>query len=154
MIRKEALITGAMFTLILYTLSLSLITQAFPAAQKTRTLSSTGSIQIQTSEGIGIYSNYQCSSQLTEIPWGTLVPGESKPVVCYIKNEGTSPITLSLETSNWTPASASNYFTLNWDYTGQQINSGEVAQVTLILSVASNIAGITNFGFDITIIGN
>ena len=154
MVRKEVLITGAMFTLIIYTLSLSLVSQAFPASQKIKTLSSTGSIQIQTSEGIGIYCDYQCNTQLTEVPWGTLVPGESKPVLFYVKNEGSSAITLSLETSNWTPASASNYFTLNWDYNGQQINSGQVLQVTLILSVASNIAGITNFGFDINIIGN
>jgi hypothetical protein len=154
MARKEVLITSAMLTLIIYTLSLSLISQAFPAGQRTKTLSSTGSIQIQTSEGIGIYSDYQCNTPLIEVPWGTLVPGESKPVICYIKNEGSSPITLSLETSNWTPGSASNYFNLNWDYTGQPINSDQVTQVTLILSVASNIAGITNFGFDITIIGN
>ena len=143
-----------MLMLITYTLGLSLVTQAFPASQSSKTLSSAGTIQIQTTAGIGVYSNSQCSTQLTTVSWGTLQPGENQNAICYIKNEGNTPITLSLQASNWSPASAYNYLALNWNYNNQPINPNQVVQVTLTLSVASNIAGITNFGFDITIIGS
>jgi len=154
MLRKESLITGAMLVLITYTLGLSLVTQAFPAGQTSKTFSSTGAIQIQTTAGIGIYSDSQCNTQLSSVAWGTLQPGESKNVICYIKNEGNTPITLALQASNWSPAAAPNYFALSWNYNNQPINPDQVVQVTLTLSVASNINGITTFGFDITIIGS
>jgi len=154
MVSKESIITGAMLMLITYTLGLSLVTQAFPADQASKTLSSSGAIQIQTTAGIGVYSNSQCSTQLNSVSWGTLQPGENQNAICYIKNEGNTPITLTLQASNWSPSSASNYLALSWNYNNQPISPDQVVQVTLTLSVASNIAGITNFGFDITIIGS
>ena len=153
MISKEHIITGAMLMLVTYTLGISLIGQAFPVGQTTRTLSSTGSIQIQTTAGIGIYYDYQGNTALTSVSWGTLQPGGSQAVIFYIKNEGSSATILSLQTSNWNPANASNYLNLNWNYNGQPINVNEVVQITLTISVASNIEGITNFSFDITIVG-
>jgi hypothetical protein len=154
MVKKEALITGAMLMLITYTLGLSLVTQAFPAGQTSQRLSSTGVIQIQTTVGIGIYSDYQCNTQLSSVSWGTLQPGQSNSVICYIKNEGNTQTTLSLQASNWSPASTSNYLALSWNYNNQPISPNQVVQVTLTLSVASNIQGITTFGFDITIVGS
>jgi hypothetical protein len=148
------MITGAMLVLVTYTFGLSLISQAYPAGQTTRTLSSTGSIQIQTSEGIGIYQNFACTTELTTVPWGTLQPGGSQQVVCYIKNEGSSPTTLSLQTDNWTPGTATNYLSLDWDYNGASLNADDVVTVTLTLSVDSGITGITTFGFDIIIAGS
>jgi len=151
---KEYILTTAMILLITYTLSLSLVSQAFTAGQTTKTLSSTGSIQIQTSEGIGIYSNAQGTVSLTSIEWGTLTPGGSNSITCYIKNEGSSPVTLAMQTSDWQPISAQNYITLSWNYNAQSISPNQVVQVTLTLSVNPNIQGITNFGFDITIVGS
>ncbi len=96
MISKEHIITGAMLMLVTYTLGLSLIGQAFPVDQTTRTLSSTGSIQIQTTAGIGIYYDYQGNTALTSVSWGTLQPGGSQAVIIYIKNEGSSATIISL----------------------------------------------------------
>jgi len=154
MVRKEALITGAMLMLITYTLGLSFVTQAFPAGQVSRTFSSSGAIQIQTTTGIGIYSDSQGNTQLSSVSWGTLQPGASQNAICYIRNEGSTPITLSLEVSNWSPGSASNYFALSWNYNNQPINADQVVPITLTLSVASNIDGISTFGFDITVVGS
>ena len=148
------MITGAMLILVTYTFGLSLISQAYPAGQATKTLSSTGSIQIQTTTGIGVYSDSGCNTELTSVPWGSLQPGGSQQVVCYIKNEGTAAATLSLTTDNWTPASASTYIHLTWNYDEQSLSADEVVAVTLTLSVDSNIEGITSFGFDITIAGS
>jgi hypothetical protein len=151
---KEFLITTAMIVLITYTLSLSLVSQAFPAQQATKRLSSAGTIQIQTTAGLGVYSNYQCTSALNALSWGTLTNGENKTTTFYVKNEGNSPTTLSLETSNWYPTSASTYLTLGWNYNNQPINPNQVVQVTLTLSVSPDIQGITNFSFDVTIVGS
>ena len=145
-----------MLILITYTLGLSLVSQAFPAAQTSKTLSSTGSIQIQTTAGIGVYSNFECTIPQTSMSWGTLDPGGSQNVVCYIKNEGSSPSTLSMYASNWDPESlaTSNYLVLSWNYDGHSISPDDSVQVTFTLTVDASIEGITNFSFDITIVGS
>jgi hypothetical protein len=153
MVSKESIITGAMFILITYTLGLSLVSQAFPATQTTQTLSSTGSIQIQTSADIGVYSDPACNNPKTSLPWGTLQPGGSQTQDCYIKNEGNTALTLSLQTTGWNPAAAENYLDLSWDYNGNPIGADAVIHVTFTLSVDAGITGITSFSFDITIVG-
>ena len=156
MVSKESVITGAMLILITYTLGLSLVSQAFPAAQTSKTLSSTGSIQIQTTVGIGVYFNPECTNPQTSMAWGTLEPGSNQNVICYIRNEGNSPSTLSMYASNWNPESlaTSNYLVLSWDYDGHSINPDDSVQVTFTLTVDASIEGITSFSFDITIVGS
>lgn len=151
---KEYIITIAMLGLITYTVGLSLVSQAYPAGQTVRTISSQGSIQIQTSEGICVYSDSGCTSEIAALDWGTLEPGTNHNILVYIKNEGDSPVTLSLETSNWIPSAASNYLTVNWNYYNQVINPGSATFVSLTLTVDPSIEGIDNFGFDISIIAN
>lgn len=151
---KESIITGAMIILVTYTMGLSLVSQAFPAGQTTATFSNTGTIQIQTTEGIGVYQDAQCSTPLTSLSWGTLQPGENQDITFYIKNEGTSSTTLDLNDSNWDPTVAQDYLSLDWNYDMQPINPNESVQITLTLSVASNIEGITGFSFDVTIVGS
>jgi hypothetical protein len=148
---KEAIITVSMITLIIYTLTLSLVGQAFPAQQTTKTLSSTGTIK---TVGVGVYTTAQFTTAVTSIPWGTLEPGASQDFACYIRNEGNAPSTLTLSTSNWSPSTAPNYLTLSWDYNGQLINPGSAIKVTFTLNVNAGITGITTFGFDITIVGS
>ena len=153
MVNKESIITSAVIILITYTLGLSLVSQAFPAEQTSKTLSNAGSIQIQTTANIGIYSNAACTTSLTSLSWGTLEAGENKNLQCYIKNEGDMPLTLSLQTSDWTPTEAENYIDLTWNYDSNPIAEGSVIQITFTLSVSPDIGGITDFGFDITIVG-
>ena len=152
MVNREAIITTSVIVLIAYTMSLSLVSQAYPAAQTAKTLSASGNIQIQASPGIGIYLNDQATSPLTSLNWGTLAPGQNQNITMYIKNEVNTPITLSLQTSNWNPTSAQNYLILTWNYNDQTINPDQTQQITLTLQVNPNITGITNFSFDITIL--
>jgi len=155
MVSKESIITGAMLILITYTLGLSLVSQAFPATQTGKTLSSTGSIQIQTTYGIGVYSDFGCTTPRTSMSWGTLEPGGSQNVICYIKNEGSAATTLSMYASNWDPESlaTSNYLVLSWNYDSNPIDPDAVVQITFTLTVSPDITGITTFSFDITIVG-
>ena len=150
---KEFMITGAMLLLITYTLSLSLVNQAFPVGQSSATFSSAGAIQIQTTTGIGVYSDSQANTPLTSVSWGTLQPGGSQSVILNIKNEGSSATTLSLESSNWSSTTAETYLGLSWNYNGNPINPDAVVQSTLTLTVDANIQGVENFNFDITIVG-
>lgn len=151
MASKESIITGAIIILITYTLGLSLVSQAFPATQTSRKLSSAGSIQ--TTAEIGVYSNFQCTNPLTSLSWGTLEPGGSQAIVCYIKNEGTSALTLSMYPSGWDPTEAADYLTLSWNYNGNPISPDASVQVTFTLFVDENIEGISSFSFDVNIVG-
>jgi hypothetical protein len=152
MVTKEKIIAVTVMLLISYTISLSFVSQAFPAAQTSKTLTSSGSIQIQTSTGIEIYQDSGCTTSLSSVSWGTLVPGESQQYPIYVRNEGNTPITLSLDTSDWTPWSASQYLSLSWNYNNQEIGEDQMVPILLTLNVDSDISGIDNFSFEINIV--
>ena len=109
-----------------------------------------GTIQIQTA-GVVAYRDFACTTGVSEVAWGSLAPGSSSTNTFYLKNEGTTSLTLSLDTTSWNPTSAPNYMTLSWDYNGQTIAPDQVIQVTLTLSVSQGINGINYFGFEIMI---
>jgi hypothetical protein len=130
--------------------AMGVLVSALGALVSTRTISSTGSI---TAVGIGVYSDSGCTTVLTSISWGALSPGATTTRTIYLKNNGTIPVTLTMATGNWNPASASNYITLAWDKQNYVLPAGSTVQAVLTLTVFSSISGITNYGFDITITG-
>jgi hypothetical protein len=115
-----------------------------------RTVSNSGNVK---AVGVGVYWNFACTNETTSINWGSLDPNTTKSYTVYIKNNGTIPVTLSLTKSNWNPASASTYLTLNWNCTNYLLGNGGVAAGVLTLTVSPSISGIASFSFDITIIG-
>jgi hypothetical protein len=124
--------------------------QPVPNYPTTETISNVGSLK---TIGIGAYWDENLTAKVNLIDWGTLEPGAQKSFLIYFQNEGNSAVTLSQSTSNWNPSAAATYLTLNWDYNGQTIEADKNLQVTLTLSVSANITGITNFGFDIIVVG-
>ena len=146
--RKEGIVAGAAVTLVLYALTLSLLSSAMSATSTSRTLSNSGSVK---GIGVGIYQYSNCTSPVTSFNWGILDPGASINKTVYIRNEGNAPATLSKTQSNWSPSNASSYITLNWNYAGQSLSVNQVIQVRFTLVVSSSISGITNFSFDIII---
>lgn len=150
--RKELIITSSVLILVTCTLTLLLVTQVFPAGQTSVTLSSTGSIQ--TTEGIGVYSNFACTAPKTTIEWGSLEKGGNSNVVIYVKNEGDSPLTLSFMASDWTPSNAPEFLSISWDYDNQPLSPGDSVQITFTLSVDPDIQGISTFGLNLYLIGN
>lgn len=103
---------------------------------------------------VGVYWDSGCTNEVTSIDWGVVEVGATENVVVYIKNEGSAQMTLSLATEDWTPAIASTYINLSWDYEGAVIDVDGVIQVTLSLSVSDLIEGVTNFSFNIVITGS
>ena len=102
---------------------------------------------------IDVYGDAACTQVISSVGWGEIEAGSSKTRVVYVKNNGDDGVSLSLLTENWDPVGASNYLQLSWDYDGSTIVSGEVRQITLVLSVSSSAGGLS-FSFDIVIIGS
>lgn len=129
---------------------MSVVLSAFGALVATQRITNTGNI---TAIGVGVYSDSACTNVLSSIGWGTLNPGTATNYTLYVKNNGNIPVTLTMTTGNWTPASASSNITLAWNRQNYALSSGAVVQAVLTLTVASGISGITDFSFDITITG-
>jgi hypothetical protein len=124
--------------------------QPAPNYPTTKTISNVGSLK---TIGIGAYWDANLTDKVNWIDWGTLEPGAQKSLLMYFHNEGNSAVTLSESTSNWNPSLAASYLTLSWDYSGQTIEADKNLQVTLTLSVSASITGVTNFSFDIIVVG-
>ena len=103
---------------------------------------------------IDVYGDAACTQVLSSVGWGEIEAGSAVIRVIYVKNSGDVGGSLSLLTENWSPAGASDYIQLSWDYDGSTIVSGEVRQITLTLSVSPSAGGIASFSFDIVIIGS
>jgi hypothetical protein len=101
--------------------------------------------------GVAVYWDHSCANEVTFLDWNALDAGASDVRTIYIKNVGNAAAVLSLETTNWDPASASNFISLTWDYAGQSIAPDAVVEATLTLTISSSITGITDFSFNILI---
>jgi uncharacterized membrane protein len=112
-----------------------------------------GSSGVVATAGLKVYQEAACQNELTSIDWGTLIPGQTYSRTVYLKNTGTVTLTLSMNTSGWTPSNAQQYITVSWNLEGAQINPSTVLTVTLTLTVNSNIQGVTGFSFNINING-
>jgi len=103
---------------------------------------------------VGVYSDYACSQSLEAINWGDLAPGGSVTKTIYVKNTGSSEITLGMTKTSWSPVSANGPVTLVWDREGTKLSAGGVTVATLTLAVSENISGITTFSVTILISGS
>ena len=148
---REKVVAAAIVSLVAYTLALGVLNLAVSPVQTESRISSGGAVK---AIGVMVYSDVSCNNRLSSIDWGALEPDESKNVTCYIRNEGNSAVTLSLSTENWNPSNASQFLTLNWNYEGQFIDPGDVIEVTFTLAVSASVSDITDFSFDIVIVGS
>jgi outer membrane biosynthesis protein TonB len=122
-----------------------------PSSTATPTSSPTPTPSPSPAMQIGIYSNPTCTTKLSSISWGQLTPGQTKTMTLYIRNEGTTQVSLTKSLANWNPANLSAYLALNWNYSNQTIAPTANVAVTLSLTVASNTPATTSFGFDTTL---
>jgi hypothetical protein len=128
----------------------------FVAIAASGTIVSSQSIQMSgiiASTNIGVYSDSACTQSLTSISWGTISPGASVTRTVYIKNLGTTSVTLSMSTANWNPTTANGPISLAWNQESTVLTANQVATATLTLSTSSTVNGITTFSVDIVISG-
>jgi len=128
----------------------ALLVSVLGALMATQTFNNTATIK---TAGIGVYSDTGFTQKVTSLDWGTLTPGETKAKTLYIRNEGSTQISLSMSVGNWTPPSTSDYITVIWNRQGTILNVGSSTSAMFTLSVSQSITGITSFTFDITITG-
>ncbi len=145
--RTELIVASAVIALVLYTLALSVLA----SVQTSSTVSNVGTVR---SIGVGVYWDNECTDTVSSIDWGTLEPGQTVNKTVYIKNTSNVPVTLSMIKQNWNPSNASNYITCTWDSEGKSLNVNQVTPAVLTLSIRNNITGITDFSFDIVIVGS
>ncbi|MGA2682551.1 MAG: hypothetical protein ABSF44_12215 [Candidatus Bathyarchaeia archaeon] len=100
-----------------------------------------------SSLGAGVYWDQACTNRTLSLVWGAMEPGSNSTLTIYVRNEGNSAASLTLQTSNWNPPIAMNYLSLKWNYTGQVLSTGQVIPLELTLTVSPTITGITNFNF-------
>jgi hypothetical protein len=148
LLKRKNIVLAVSSIAILCTLAIAVFGPALALRQNYKTVPNAASIK---GIGVGIYWNSACTNQTSSIDWGMLESGTNKTVRIYVRNEGNTAVTLSRTLQNWNPASASNYVTVNWDYSGQTQSVNQVLPVNLTLAVLSTVSGITNFTFEIMI---
>jgi hypothetical protein len=130
--------------------AIMLLTAVFADLQANQTFSNTGAI---TTVNVRAFSDSGCTQVLSTVDWGTLVPGSSANQTIYIKNTGTTMVSLNMTVNAWNPANASSYMTLTWNQEGTVLNVGNFVATVLTLTISSSVSGITNFGCNATITG-
>ena len=131
---------------------LALVLTAYAAVSLSSTIDSTGTIVYVTPPSIGVFSDSACTLGMSPIDWGSLSPGGTVTRAFYVKNTaGTAPLTLSMSTSNWNPASANGPIAITWNRQGTVLAPGQSVAATITLSTSSSMSGISSFGVEIVI---
>jgi hypothetical protein len=139
---------GALVALVATGLFLTLVTTGL--LMSSQTVPTSGTI---SAVNVGVYSDSGCTLNLTSISWGTMSPGNSTTRTIYVKNTGTLPVTLTMTTSTWSPASASTYLSLAWNRESYVLAVGSSVAATLTLTASSSAGNITSYTFNIVITG-
>ena len=104
--------------------------------------------------GVEVYKDQSLTEVLHEISWGTLNPGNSTTRTIYVKNTGTTPVTLTMTDGSWVPTTANTVLALTWNRQNTVLNAGQSIQATLTLTAASNTGSLTAFNCDVTFTGS
>lgn len=128
----------------------ALVAGLLPAIQR---IQSSGNVKTL---GIAVYSNEECTLNLTSIDWGFVEAGRNYTKTIWVKNTGNTQVTLNMTTESWNPANAKNYIALNWNREATSLSVGQKVSAVLTLSVSASAtqAGITTFSFTIVIKGS
>jgi hypothetical protein len=133
-------------------LTLGIAVSAMGALVFNRTVPGTGNVSIIGS--LGAYSDSGCQTPLTNIDWGTMLPGGTSTRTVYIKNLGNINAALSLSTAGWNSSQASSSLTLSWNLTGNYLlQVGKVVHTVLTLAASSSASSNMSFSFNIVITG-
>ncbi len=104
--------------------------------------------------GLSVYWEEACLNEVPAINWGYIDPGSSSTVTIFVRNEGNVPVSVTLTTDNWSPSPVAPYITFDAVHQGDQLSPQAVLGVDLTLAVSPKITGISDFRFDIVIIGS
>jgi hypothetical protein len=100
---------------------------------------------------VAVFSDPACTTQIMMIDWGTLAPGESKTITCYIKSLSNVDSSFSMSATNWNSTQASLYLSVSWNKEGYLAKPNEVVSASFTLHVDSAVQNVTGFSFDVII---
>lgn len=149
--RHDSILIIATIGLLVYALLLSFLGPVVSSMLTNRTLESRGTVK---AIGVGVYWDNNCTNVVQAFNWSIVDPGSTKNISCYIKNEGNHMVILSMYASNWNPPNATQYMTFSWNLEGQTLNPGQIILATFTLEVSPDITEITDFSFNVTIVGS
>jgi hypothetical protein len=118
--------------------------------QSSRTISSHGTIR---GVNVGVYSDSGCTIPYSSLDWGTIDNGSQTVKTIYVKNEGTSNMSLSISNNTWVPVDATSYLTLTWNRESYLLTNGTSISANLTLAVSPTFTNGTDFSFNIVITG-
>ena len=96
------------------------------------------------------YAEQACTTPVITINWGNLNVSSVNTKTIWLKKTVSQPLTLSMNTTNWSPTNATGYMAVSWDKT---IMSAQVESATITLTVFDNATWMSQFTFDINITG-
>lgn len=102
---------------------------------------------------VGVYWASGCTQEVTSIDWGQLSPGSKTEVDIFVRNEVNQPLFIAIATQDWNPTQTADYITLSGKYDRRAIDPEETVLIPLTLKVSEDIIEITDFSFNIHIIG-
>ena len=141
-------VTGIILTLM--TAGLLISDQTISLEESDQTMPSEDTI---TTVNIGVYLDSNCTQNATSTDWGVLNPGDNATKKVYIKNSGTAPVTLNMNTESWQPTNASSLMTLTWNLENAALNATKSNEAVLTLSVSPDAGDLGDFSFNISITG-
>ena len=104
--------------------------------------------------GVRVYYDQNCTMQVASIEWGILEPQTSTTKTLYSKSLSNVAVTLYVYAENWNPPECEQYMALTANPNNAIMKPDEVVEVSLTLSIAQNVTGITTFSFDIVFNGS
>jgi len=102
---------------------------------------------------VGVYLDSDCTISCTSINWGNINLGNAVTKTIYIKNLGSTTLSLQLSTINWKPRKAMSLITLSWNLDNYQLSAGKTVPATLTLTAAPNMGSLRDFSFVVVITG-
>lgn len=102
---------------------------------------------------VGVYWDSGCTQEVTSIDWGQLSPGSKTEVDIFVRNEVNQPLFIAIATQDWNPTQTTDYITLSGNYDRRAIDPEETVLIPLTLKISEDIIEITDFSFNIHIIG-
>ena len=104
--------------------------------------------------GVGVYYDQNCTMRVASIDWGILEPASSTTKTLYVKSLSNVAVTLYVYPDNWSPPECEQYMALSAVPNNATMQPNEVLEVSLTLSIAQNVTGITTFSFEMVFVGS
>jgi hypothetical protein len=109
-------------------------------------------IYVYASGTFNVYADPACTILATSLNWGNCSPGSVHHNILYMFNDQDLNVSLSMNTTSWSPAIAQIYITESWNYTdGTMMLPHSIEAVDIVLNISQNIVNVTDFSYNTNI---